>query len=300
MDPGLTIPPRFSHDNGRRGRIDVTILVTGARGNVGGAVLAGLLAAGETVRASSRDPRPGELPGGAEIVRADLTEPASLPDALAGVRKVFLYAQPETAAEFAAAARKAGVEHVVLLSSSSVLFPDAESNPIALRHLTVERALREAGLGWTFVRPGYFATNMLRWRSIRTGRVLRTAFPEATTSAVHERDIAAVAVRALLDDAHRGAAYPVLGAGPLTVREQVAAIADALGEPVRLDEVDVDTYRADQLTQLPEVLVERLIRSRGQVPALPAGLAVDAVPEVLGRPALTFAEWARDHAADFR
>jgi uncharacterized protein YbjT (DUF2867 family) len=278
----------------------MTILVTGARGYVGGAVLSGLLAAGETVRASSRDPKPGEFPDGVEVVRADLTDPASLPAALAGVRKVFLYAQPEGAAEFASAARKAQVEHVVLLSSSSVLFPEAAANPIAKLHLTVERALDDAGLDRTFVRPGYFATNTLRWQSIRTGRVLRTAFPEGATSPVHERDIADVAVAALLSDAHRGAAYPVLGAGLTTVREQVAAIADALGEPVRLQEVDVATYRAELLTQLPETIVERFVAGRGSVPQLPAEVATDSVPGLLGRPALTFAEWARDHAADFR
>jgi uncharacterized protein YbjT (DUF2867 family) len=263
-------------------------------------VLAELLAAGQPVRASSRDPKPGELPEGVEVVRADLTDPESLPQALSGVRKVFLYAHPEGAAEFAAAARQAGVEHVVVLSSSSVLSPNPESNPIALMHLTVERAVQEAGLDWTFVRPGYFATNTLRWQSIRTERVLRTAFPEGTTSPVHERDIAGVAVRALLDDKRRNAAYAVLGPGPVPERAQVAAIAEALGEPVRLEVVDVDTYRAQLLTQLPEFLVERLVQARGQLPQLPAEVAVDAVPEVLGRPALSFAEWARDHAADFR
>jgi uncharacterized protein YbjT (DUF2867 family) len=278
----------------------VTILVTGARGHVGSAVLSELLAAGQPVRASSRDPKPGELPDGVEVVRADLTEPASLPDALTGVHKVFLYTQAQGAAEFAAAAQKAGVAHVVLLSSNSVLFSDAASNPIARDHIAVEQALAESGLDWTFVRPGYFATNTLRWQSIRTERVLRTAFPDGSTPLVHERDIAAVAVRALLDDAHRGQAYPVLGAGSLTIREQVATIAGALGEPVRLDEVDVASYRAELLTQLPEVIVDRLIKVRGQVPQLPAEVALDAVPEVLGRPPLTFAEWARDHAADFR
>jgi uncharacterized protein YbjT (DUF2867 family) len=274
-------------------------LVVGARGHVGGAVLAGLLAAGEVVRASSRAPQPGEFPEGVEVVRADLTDPASWSDVLAGMRKAFLYAHPETAAEFAAAARDAGVEHVVLLSSSSVLLPDAAANPIAQRHLAVERALDETGLARTFVRPGYFATNTLRWRSIRTERVLRTAFPDATTSPVHERDIADIAVRALLDDTQRRNAYAVLGAGPVTQREQVAAIAEALGEPVRVEEVDVDTYRAQLLTELPVFLVERLLQSRNNVPSLPADLATDAVPEVLGRPALTFAEWALDHAADF-
>ncbi|MCX4099049.1 hypothetical protein [Nocardia sp. alder85J] len=186
------------------------------------------------------------------------------------------------------------------VSSASVLWPDAAANPIAVRHAVVERALDEAGLDRTFVRPGYFATNALRWSSIRTDRVLRTAFPDATSSPVHERDIAGVAVRALLDDAHRGAAYPVLGAGPVTVRDQVAAIAAALGEPVRLEQVDIDTYRAEQLTQLPAALVDRLLATQGTVPGLPAERDVDATLEVLGRPAATFDSWARDHAADFR
>ena len=116
------------------------------RGDVGAAVLAGLLAAGEPVRASSRAPRPGEFTGGVEVARADLADLASWPTALAGVRKVFLYAHPEGAPEFAAAARKAGVEHVVLLSSGTVLYPHAAASPIALRHLAAERPLDEAGL----------------------------------------------------------------------------------------------------------------------------------------------------------
>jgi uncharacterized protein YbjT (DUF2867 family) len=115
-----------------------------------------------------------------------------------------------------------------------------------------------------------------------------------------KRDIAAVSARALLGDGQGSAAYAVLGAGPTTVREQVVVIAEALGESVRLEEVDVDTYRAELLTQLPEPAVERLLQAQGTVPRLPAELATDAVPELLGRPVLTFAEWARDHAADFR
>ncbi|MEU8607578.1 NAD(P)H-binding protein [Actinoplanes sp. NPDC048791] len=277
----------------------MTILVTGARGHVGAAVLNELVAAGAQVRASSRTPRADDFPQDVEVVQADLADPATLPQALAGVRKVFLYAHPETAPEFAAAARRAGVEHVVLLSSYTVMAPDAASNPIAARHLAVERALDEAGLTRTFVRPGYFATNSLRWQSIRHDRVLRTAFPEATTAPVHERDIAAVAARALLDDAGN-AAYPVLGPGPVTIRDQVAAVAEAIGEPVRVEEVDVETYRTDLLTQLPAPLVEMLLQAGGSVRQLPAEVAVDAVPELLGRPALTFAEWARDHADDFR
>ncbi|GAA5105620.1 NAD(P)H-binding protein [Nocardia iowensis] len=278
----------------------MTTLVTGASGFVGSGVLQQLIKAGEPVRASSREPKPGQFPDGVEVVRADLTDPSTLPAALSGVQKIFLYAHPETVTQLTAAAVDAGVEHVTLLSSSTVLAPNAEQNPIAVRHMTVEKALVDSGLPHTFVRPGYFATNSLRWTSIRTDRAFRTSFPDATTSPVHERDIADVAAHSLLREAGTSASHAVLGPGPLTLRDQVAAISDALGEPVRLEEVEVDTYRTELLTQLPAFLVDMFIQFEGNVPNPPTDIATDSVPTLLGRPALSFAEWARDHTADYR
>lgn len=278
----------------------MTILVTGARGQVGSAVLSELVEAGATVRASSRDPKPADFPDGVEVVRADLSVPESFPDLLAGVSKVFLYANPDSVVEFTEAARSAGVEQIVLLSSASVVSEGAESNPIAIPHANAERALERSGLGWTFVRPSYFATNTLRWHSIRTNRSLVTAFPEGSTPLVHENDIAAVAALALLESKHLGKKYLVLGAGSLTIRKQVATIAEALGEPVRLEQVDVATYRSELEKNLPAAIAEMLIQAKGTVEEVPAELRIDSVPVVLGRPALTFAEWAHDHADDFR
>jgi uncharacterized protein YbjT (DUF2867 family) len=278
----------------------MTILVTGASGHVGRGVLTALLAAHATIRVSSRSPHPGFFPASVEVVQADLTAPHTFPAALDGVRKVFLYAHPESAAEFAAAAVDAGVEHVVVLSSSSVIPAGAEHNPIARRHLAVEEAIVQSGLDWTFVRPGYYATNMLRWHTIRSDRHLRTAFPHATSSPVHERDIADIAARSLLDDDQRGRAHAVLGSGPTTVREQVAAIARAIHESIELVEIGVPTYRKELLTQLPEFAVDRLIASRGNLPVLPDDIATDSVLELLHRPPLSFADWAADHAADFQ
>lgn len=276
------------------------VLVTGGRGGVGRSVVRGLLDAGVRVRASSRDPRPGSFPAEVEPARLDLTEPDSLRAALDGVGQVFLYAEPDEIEGFVAAATAAGVEHVVLLSSASVLLPDPEGNPIARRHLAVERALDASGLDRTFLRPAYFATNTLRWTSIRTERRVRTAFPEGRTATVHERDMADVAVAALLDDTHRGRAHALLGAGRSTLREQVAAIAEAIAEPVEVEEVPVDEYRQQLLAQMPEPIVDRLLRQRGDAPVPPPEVAVDAVQDVLGRPPLPYSTWARDHAADFR
>ncbi len=278
----------------------MSILVTGARGSIGREVLTGLLAAGQKVRASSRDPKPGEFPEGVDVVQGDLGKPESFPRLLDGIKKVFLYANEEAPETFADAARDMSVEHIVLLSSHSILFPHPEKNPIAMMHLKVEQAVKDSGLDWTFVRPGYLATNTLHWQSIRTERILRTAFPDGQACLVHERDVAEIAVRALTDDSLRHQAYVIPGAGPLTVREQVATIAAAIGEPVRLQDVDVATYRAELVTQVPESLADRLIQFKGQVPQLPDELRIDAVPQLLGRPALSFAVWANEHAEDFR
>jgi uncharacterized protein YbjT (DUF2867 family) len=279
----------------------MTTLVIGARGHIGSAVLEELVAAGESVRASSRNPKPGGFPDGVDVVEGDLSDPATFPAMLNGVRKVFLYVTGNQTEAFTAEARNAGVEHIVLLSSNSVLFPDALDNPTAVEHMDVEKALRDSGIDWTFVRPGYLATNTFRWQfSIRNDRAVRTAFPDGSTPLVHERDVAAVAARALLDDAHRGRAYLVLGGAPLTERDQVDAIADALGESVRLDVLDIGTYREELGAHVPEVFVEPIVRAAGRVPQVPGKVRVDAVPELLGRAPLTFTEWARDHVADFR
>lgn len=278
----------------------MTILVTGASGHVGSGVLNALTAAGANVRAVSRSPRPGQFPDGVDVVRADLDDPQTYSAALDGVQKVFLYASPLTAGDFAAAARRAGVEHIVVLSSIGVVSPHPENNPIARTHQAVEDAIIESGVDWTFVRPGYFATNMLRWEDIRTLRELRTAFPDATSSPVHERDIAGVAALSLLEDAQRGRAHAVLGAGPSTVREQVAAISRAIGEPVRLVSIDVDAYRQQLSASLPVFAVDHLIQAAGNIPVPPPDAAIDSVRELLGRAPLSFEEWAKDHADQFR
>ena len=119
----------------------MTVLVTGARGDVGARPCwQGCWRPGNRCARRAAPPGPGSSRR-RRVARADLADPASWLAALAGVREVFKHAHPEGAPEFAAAARKAGVEHVVLLSSSTVLYPDAAASPIALRHLAAERAL---------------------------------------------------------------------------------------------------------------------------------------------------------------
>jgi len=277
----------------------MTILVTGATGNVGGSVVRQLLDKGIVPRALTRDPGNATVPAGVELVRGDLTEPDSLPAALDGVDHVFLFAVGGTGPAFAEAAVKAGVRHVVFLSSLAVVGGTAQTNPIARLHAAIEDAVRTSGLQWTFLRPGAFATNALDWApQIRATGVVRTPYGEAVQTPIHEADIAAVGVTAFTEAGHAGKAYSLTGPEALTLREQVALIGTAIGRPVALEELGEDEFKAAVADHMPPGYADQLLTYwRGSVGTTPP--ALPTVQEVTGRPARTFAQWTRDHAADF-
>ncbi len=278
----------------------MTIVVFGARGSVGRHVLGGLLTAGETVRAATRRNVPAFDPAIPSVV-ADLDRPETLAPALTGVKGVFLYAHPAGIDGFVTAARDAGVRRVALLSSAAVTRPAAQDTPIGRRHRTVEQALESSGLEWTFVRGGMFATNTIgMWsRSIRHESTVRLAFPSARSAPVHEADLGELAAAALTGDGHAGKAYTVHGPESLTLREQVGAIAAALGRPITVEEVSEEAARADMSRTMPEIAVTAILRNWASSGGRPVETS-SVVADVLGRPARTFAQWAADHADDFR
>jgi uncharacterized protein YbjT (DUF2867 family) len=271
----------------------MTILVIGARGSVGRHVVDQLLAAGEPVRASVRNPATADLPAGVPVVAADLTRPATLTEALRGVRKVFVYAPTAGADGFAAAAREAGVDHVVLLSSGSVLLPAAAGNLIAEEHRAVERTMAGSGLRWTPIRPLVLATNALNWAGpIRDEGVVRLVHPEAKTAPIHERDVAAVAVAALLG--HDVAAGMLTGPRLLSQREQVELIGAALGTPVEVEELS-ETEARQRFGQFEKPEVVDAILAFIADAAEGGSPATDTVERVLGRPGIGFERWAAEH-----
>src|SRR4051794_18301912 len=106
----------------------------GARGSVGQFVMKRLLSEGVPVRASARRPAPGQFPDGVEVFAADLTDPASLLPAFEGARQVFLYVSHQGVHAVIEAARAAGLERIVLMSSGSVIHPSSAGNAIAEKH----------------------------------------------------------------------------------------------------------------------------------------------------------------------
>jgi uncharacterized protein YbjT (DUF2867 family) len=279
----------------------MVMVVFGARGNVGRHVAAGLRAAGEQVRTTSRNPAAAGFPPHTPVVAADLERPESLPAALEGAEKVFLYAKPNGIQGFVEAARSAGVRHVVLLSSGAVVNSGAEHNPIAQQHRAVELAIERSGLAWTFIRPGMFATNALWWwkTSIRTESVVRLPYPQAQTAPIHEKDMAALAVTALTQPGHQQQAYTVRGPQSLTLGQQVEQIGDAIDRGITLEVLSIEDTRVELGKTMPPIGVETILRLWTAANGHPAPVST-IVQTITGQPAHTFAQWAKDHADDFR
>ncbi|UQS23643.1 NAD(P)H-binding protein [Amycolatopsis thermalba] len=288
----------------------MTILVTGATGNVGRNVVRQLADRGHDVRALTRSPRPGMFPAGIQVCEGDLTRPETMREALTDVTALFLFPVAATAEEVVGMARTAGVQRIVVLSSGAVTTGfDTDF------HLPVERAAEASGLEWTHVRPGEFAMNKLAlWGpSIRAERVVRDPLPDAAWFPVHEQDIADVAVLALTEDGHAGQAYTLNGPELLTRRRQVELIAQALGEEIRFEVVTPQQAREIYLAQggFAAENADFLLgfedyggdeSDPAEIEAFdPSSLGPMPTAEaVTGRPARTFAQWAGDHAADFR
>jgi uncharacterized protein YbjT (DUF2867 family) len=280
------------------------ILVVGATGNVGGRVVERLRGAGARVRALVRRPDVASLPGGVEVAAGDLTSPASLDPALDGVRAVFLLwtAAPPTAA--AVVARLAARARRIVLLSSPHQTPHPffqQPNPLARFHAELDALVMGAGVEWTILRPGMFASNTIGWwaEAVRQGDVVRWPYGSAETAPIDERDIAAVAVRALLEDGHAGRSYVLTGPSSLTQIEQVDAIAEALGRRLRFEELTPDGFRQAMAARWPESVVEMLLAAWGATLGHRAHVT-STVAEVAGAPARSFRDWARDHVAAFR
>ena len=277
-----------------------TILVTGATGNVGRHLLALLVADGHPVRALSRAPQDAVWPADVDVVAGDLGDPAALDAALTGVDSVFLFAAPGSGPAFVAAAQRAGVRRVVLLSSGAV-DDDAQvqDGPIAAYHAELEQTLRDSGLSWTFLRPDVFAANTLMWAGqTKAGDVVRGAYAQATAAPVHEADIAAVAVVALTQDGHAGQIYRLTGPQSLTHADQAAILGRALDRPIHYVELPAEAVRQMMSAHVPAPILDNIFTTWAASAGRPAPTTTD-IEKVTGRPARSYHEWVLDHATSF-
>jgi uncharacterized protein YbjT (DUF2867 family) len=278
------------------------ILVTGATGIVGREVVNLLLEEGARVAAVTRNPATAALPRGVDVVGGDPSRPRTLTSALRGVEAVFLVprAVGEATAELLSLAAQEGVERVVLVSALTVEYGGGERR-FAEGFKAVEEAVKASGLPWTLLRCADFDANARVWApQIWSSGVVRGAYGDAATSPIHERDIAAVGVRALENSVHAGRSYVLTGPQSLTQRDKVRLIGEAIGKEVSWEEISAQQARQAMIAQgLPEEVAARMLGYLADRVSQP-GPSSDTVERLLGRPALTFAEWAAGHAAIFR
>jgi uncharacterized protein YbjT (DUF2867 family) len=273
------------------------ILVTGATGNVGGALVHALLEDGRRVRALGRSGT--QAPPGAEAIDGDLDQPATLAAALEGVRGAFLLSGFKDMPGVMVELDRAGVDHVALLSSGAV--EDGEkSNAVTRYNMEAEDAVRNSGVGWTILRPSGFMANALRWLpQLREGDVVRAPWADVAVAAIDPMDIAAVAARALTSPGHEGKTYRLTGPEPLVPADQVRVLGDVLGRDLRFEAQPDDEARAEMSSAMPADYVEAFFRyfSEG---TYDDSKVLPTVRDLLGREPRTFEQWATAHAGDFR
>jgi len=283
------------------------ILVTGATGKVGSELVRRLKEKGESFRVMVRTAEQVEKfqARGIGTVLGDFEHPETFLPALTGVERAFLLSpagphQVEQQGAFVDAAVLAEVKHLVKLSALGA----APSSPLTLGrwHGATEQKIEASGLAWTHLRPHFFSQNLLQFASlIRAQGAFFVPGGEAEIPPIDVRDIADVAAIALTEDGHAGKAYTLTGPEDLSFAAMAEKLAAALGRPVRY--VDVPPAGAKQGMMgagLPEWMADALLElyalyRSGQG----SGVSPD-VETVTGHPALSFDDFARDHAATFQ
>jgi uncharacterized protein YbjT (DUF2867 family) len=276
------------------------ILVTGATGNIGGELVRVLSDAGEEVRALiRRDADRSVLPPGVEGFIGDLNRPETLSDALNGVRGVHLLSGYQDMAGLLAEMKRAGVQHVVLQSSSAVPGGDM-TNAVARYHILSESAVRESGIAWTFLQPNTFMSNTLQWvPQLQAGDVVRAAFSSVRVTTIDPYDVASVSALALSSNGHEGRSYRLSGPDSLLPADRVAVLAAVLGRELRFEGQSDAEARAEMSAGMPAEYVDAFFSffADGK---LDESQVLPTVQEVTGRPPRSFEQWARTHADAFR
>jgi uncharacterized protein YbjT (DUF2867 family) len=272
----------------------VIILVTGATGNIGGAVVDALRARGVPVRALSRSAR--DWPEGVEGVTGDLGEPPSLSGLAHDVDGVFLLAGYDGNATLLD--ELPGEARVALLSSSAASSGD-RSNVIARFNIETEDLVHRSGHPWTIVRPNAFMSNALRWKpQLDNGDVVRGPWGDIPIATIDPSDVGEIVATVLTQDGHGSVTYRVSGPAQLLPAEQLAVLAAALDRDLTWQSQTLDETRADLEAQMPKEYVDAFFSF--YVDGLVDETTVQADTErVLGRPPRPFADWARRHAGDF-
>ncbi|MGB7542965.1 MAG: SDR family oxidoreductase [Burkholderiales bacterium] len=283
------------------------ILVTGANGLNGRALLHLLSAKGVPVRALVRNTARADglssLPK-VEIVQGDMARPETLGGPLQGVDRAMLISSSDPAmlevqSNFIDAARKAGVKHVVKLSG---IIPEPDSPfRFARMHAEIEKRLEASGMAFTHLRAGEFMPAYFRQvPNIAAKGAIFLPMEDAKIASIDVGDIAEVAATVLTSPGHQGKTYPLTGPEALTMAEVAAKLSSATGKTIRYVNVAPEDAKKAQLAAgMPPYLVDALAELFAERRKGKEGKVSGAVPELLRRRATSFDEFAVRNAAVF-
>jgi uncharacterized protein YbjT (DUF2867 family) len=284
--------------------MSITILVTGSTGTIGTQVIKQLTAhPGVKVRAAVRSTAKADAVRGlgAEPVEFEWSRPETFNAALQGADKLFLLTpftpdQVELAQRLIDAAKAAGIKHIVKISAFG-----CDNEPgiqLGRWHRAVEQAVESSGIPYTFLRPNNFMENFIGYYPPAPDGNIYLPFGQGAVSWIDGRDVAAVAVAALLGHGHEGKAYTLTGGEALTVEQVAAQIAEASGRTVRFVDVPEEAARSAMLgMQLPEWMVNAMMELHGIDKAGYAAAVTPTVQEITGSAPRTFQDFARENAA---
>ena len=280
------------------------ILVTGAAGNIGAEIVKRLQARKADFAVMTH--ASGGAPAGAGETQGDFLDPASLRRAFQGVDTLFLLfplvpEMPRMAANAVAAAKAAGVRHIVRSSGAGA---DAASPAaIAKVHGDIDALIRNSGIPFTLLLPTSFMQNLVNFygAAIRDG-ALYAPRGDGATAVIDVRDIADVAVEVLTHPAaHAGQSYTLTGPENLTDAQMVSAIARQIGRDVRYVDVP-ETAAVDSLTRMgsPPQVIEWLMSLNHVIKQGWAAGVSPVVETITGRPPRNLADFVRENAAAWK
>ncbi len=287
-----------------------TLLITGATGLVSTALIQSLKGTrGLKLRGLVRDPKKASAleQQGVEPVLGDLDEPESLPTAFAGATDLWLLTavsprQPENSMNALHAAKQAGVERVVRMSAIGAAH-DAPSRNGRL-HALSDAELQASSFKWTILRPHFFMQNLLGSApSIAQGGAFYMDMGSGKLGMIDATDIGAVAARILSDppELHHGKIYTPTGPESLSFEQVAGELSEVLGKPVRYVPVPHEAARQAMLQNgLSPWLTGLVTEYAGAYSNGWGDFTTPHVPEVIGRSARSFRDFARGHAGAFR
>lgn len=277
-----------------------TVLVTGATGTVGAALVPALQARGATVRAMTRNPD-HPVPG-ADTVVADLRDPASIATALDGVDAAFLNSpSTEDAAalqiRFADIAHDAGVHRLVLLSQYAA---HADSPVRFLRwHAEVEAHVQQLGLDHTVLRPNLYMQGLLGFAGTIAQGWFAAPIGDTAVSAIDTRDIADTAAVVLTGTGHTGRTYTLTGPRAVTHDQIARALSGVTGRAITFQDSSAEQFTAALTGLLPPWQLAGLVEDYAHYARGEAADVDTSVADITGTPARDITDFARDYAAAF-